>query len=281
MALEFPPEAKTTAGERAAALHGALRADLQQRASRSAGCCSTSGPRSIPADTETTGIAFQFDKPNAEPPQSILLATPPQFTGAWNWSDLVQTLHETLDMARLRAVEPQQLDQRADFRVPAGHDPRDDVAADHHRGGSVDGQQLREPNLMNEALTIRNLAPVLAGRTLLPTITRYNRLESRPRTDNFTRALRAEVRDALWMLCKQWQMGEFAGDDAGSPVGAKIHVDGQQIAKYEPLGQADAGLRPGDTARGHRRAAPDSAFRPARFRSRSTCGCRWAGAGCR
>jgi hypothetical protein len=90
---------------------------------------------------------------------------------------------------------------------------------------------------MNEALVIRNLAPVLAGTTLLPTITRYNRLESRPRTDNFSHALRAEVRDALWMLCKQWQMGEFVGDDAGTPVSAKLHVNGQQIAKYQPLGQ--------------------------------------------
>ena len=94
---------------------------------------------------------------------------------------------------------------------------------------------------MNEALVIRDLTPVLAGTILLPTITRYNRLESRPRTDNFTRALRAEVRDALWMLCKQWQIGEFAGDDAGSPVNAKLHVDGQQIAKYfarsRPLSQ--------------------------------------------
>ncbi len=90
---------------------------------------------------------------------------------------------------------------------------------------------------MNEALTLRNIEPVLSGKTVLPTITRYNRLESRPRTDNFTRALRAEVRDALWMLCKQWQMAEFAGDDAGSPVSAKIHVRGQQIARYEPLGK--------------------------------------------
>lgn len=90
---------------------------------------------------------------------------------------------------------------------------------------------------MNEALTIRNITPVLTGQVLVPTITRYNRLESRPRTDNFARALRAEVRDALWMLCKQWQMGEFAGDDAGTPVSAKIHVEGQQLAKYQPLGQ--------------------------------------------
>lgn len=67
----------------------------------------------IPSETETTGVAFHFDKPNAEPPQSILLVTPPQFTGAWKWDDLVATLHETLDMARVRAVEPQQLDQTA------------------------------------------------------------------------------------------------------------------------------------------------------------------------
>ena len=87
---------------------------------------------------------------------------------------------------------------------------------------------------MNAPLVIRNLSSVLSGQTLLPTFTRYNRLESRPRTDNFNRALRAEIRDALWMLCKQWQMGEFLADDAGTPVSAKVHIEGQQIAKYKP-----------------------------------------------
>ena len=134
---------------------------------------------------------------------------------------------------------------------------------------------------MNEALVIRNLAPVLAGTVLLPTITRYNRLESRPRTDNFTRALRAEVRDALWMLCKQWQMGEFAGDDAGTPVNAKLHVDGQQIAKYQPLGTTACS----SSIRQHRsrRQSSDVPYRSrlARSRSVSTCACRWGGAGCR
>jgi len=87
---------------------------------------------------------------------------------------------------------------------------------------------------VNAPLVIRNLSSVLSGQTLLPTFTRYNRLESRPRTDNFNRALRAEIRDALWMLCKQWQMGEFLADDAGTPVSAKVHIEGQQIAKYKP-----------------------------------------------
>src|SRR5207302_8283220 len=67
-----------------------------------------------------------------------------------------------------------------------------------------------------------------------PAITTWNRLEGRPRTQSFERALRAEVRDALWMLTKQWQMGEFRGSDAGSPVFAKLRVDTTRLTKYRP-----------------------------------------------
>ena len=62
----------------------------------------------------------------------------------------------------------------------------------------------------------------------------WNRLEGRPRTKNFTRALRAEIRDPLWMLCKQWQTGEFKGDDAGSPIFAKAHMATTELTKYQP-----------------------------------------------
>jgi hypothetical protein len=55
-----------------------------------------------------------------------------------------------------------------------------------------------------------------------PTITMWNRLEGRPRTADFDRALTAEIRDPLWMLTKQWQLGEFRADDAGSVVEAQI-----------------------------------------------------------
>jgi hypothetical protein len=36
---------------------------------------------------------------------------PADFTGSWKWQDLVDTLHEVLDMARKRAIEPQHVDQ--------------------------------------------------------------------------------------------------------------------------------------------------------------------------
>lgn len=53
-------------------------------------------------------------------------------------------------------------------------------------------------------------------------ITAYNRLEASPRSTDFDRSLKAEVRDALWMLTRQWQFGEFQGEDAASPVTAQI-----------------------------------------------------------
>lgn len=85
---------------------------------------------------------------------------------------------------------------------------------------------------MNEHVAIADVVPVLAGKRVVPTITLWNRLEGRPRTDNFDRALKAEIRDPLWMLTKQWQMGEFEGDDTGSPVTAKVHIETTQLTKY-------------------------------------------------
>jgi hypothetical protein len=66
-----------------------------------------------------------------------------------------------------------------------------------------------------------------------PAITRWNRLEGRPRTHHFDRALQAEVRDAMWMLSRQWQLGEFVGDDAGSPILARACLDLRLIDRYQ------------------------------------------------
>jgi hypothetical protein len=68
----------------------------------------------------------------------------------------------------------------------------------------------------------------------LPAITRWERVEGIPRAHDLARALRAEVRDPLWMLARQWQMGEFIGDDAGSPVFAKLHLKTTQLTTYTP-----------------------------------------------
>ena len=85
---------------------------------------------------------------------------------------------------------------------------------------------------MAEPFQIANIQATLAER-LFPTVTVWNRLEGRPRTLAFDRALGAEVRDALWLLARQWQMGEFRGDDAGSPVLSRLHLDNTRLTKYQ------------------------------------------------
>jgi hypothetical protein len=65
----------------------------------------------VPSTTETTGIALQYDQPNAAPPQTILIAVPPEIESPWTIWSLQQVLLETLDLARTRAVDPVTLDE--------------------------------------------------------------------------------------------------------------------------------------------------------------------------
>jgi hypothetical protein len=87
--------------------------------------------------------------------------------------------------------------------------------------------------MAEQKFLIDNMALALQ-QVAFPSITLWNRLEGRPRTHHFDRALRCEVRDALWMLARQWQMGELKGDDAGSPVFARLHVTSTRLTKYQP-----------------------------------------------
>ena len=65
----------------------------------------------VPSTTEITGLAFQYDQPNAAPPQTILLAVPPEIGTPWTILSLQQVLLETLDLARIRAVDSEALDE--------------------------------------------------------------------------------------------------------------------------------------------------------------------------
>lgn len=76
--------------------------------------------------------------------------------------------------------------------------------------------------------------PLALDQRYEPTVGIWNRLEGRPRTADFDRALRAEVRDPLWMLTRQWQLGEFRGSDSGSPVTATYSVTAAPPTRFRP-----------------------------------------------
>jgi hypothetical protein len=51
--------------------------------------------------------------------------------------------------------------------------------------------------------------------------------------------LRAAVHDSLWLLGRQWQMGELIGEDAAFPVAVRIETESYKLSRF----------RPGDTGR--------------------------------
>ena len=79
----------------------------------------------------------------------------------------------------------------------------------------------------------------------IPSITTWTRLEPLPREGSMARSLQAQVRDPLWFLTRQWQVGEFVGDDAGSPVQATLGLEQRSITTYRP-GLDDAATVPLD-----------------------------------
>ncbi len=75
----------------------------------------------IPADRETTGVSFNCNRPNAVAPHAVLVAVPPVLRGHWEWDDLVGAVNEALDLAKVRAVEIDQLiDREVDHAAPQG-----------------------------------------------------------------------------------------------------------------------------------------------------------------
>lgn len=59
----------------------------------------------------------------------------------------------------------------------------------------------------------------------MPSLLIWNRLEPQPKNNDLSVALRCEIRDALWMLARQWQMGEFRAEDAGTCAFVKVQCD--------------------------------------------------------
>ena len=58
----------------------------------------------------------------------------------------------------------------------------------------------------------------------MASITIWSRLEPRCRYEDLESGLEARTFDPLWLLARQWQMGEMLGDDAGSPIAANVAV---------------------------------------------------------
>ena len=66
----------------------------------------------------------------------------------------------------------------------------------------------------------------------MASITTWTRLETRQRTDDLDVSLAARVHDPLWLLARQWQLGELRGHDSGTPVGVVVRASSGRLARY-------------------------------------------------
>ncbi|MBW3466678.1 hypothetical protein [Arthrospiribacter ruber] len=65
----------------------------------------------IPQKVQTTGVALHYNQPDARAPQSILMAVPPEIKGQLDLDQILLTVEEALDLAKLRTFEPDDLDE--------------------------------------------------------------------------------------------------------------------------------------------------------------------------
>ena len=72
----------------------------------------------------------------------------------------------------------------------------------------------------------------------MPSITTWSRLEPNVRGASQNETLKARIYDPLWLLARQWQLGELQGDDNGTPVSARLRAECAELTRYVPQGRA-------------------------------------------
>jgi hypothetical protein len=79
----------------------------------------------------------------------------------------------------------------------------------------------------------------------MASITYWSQLQPTPRVSSIAEGLAARVRDPAWLLCRQWQLGEFRGADAGSPAFTRIAAHTARLSSAA-LGTATVPLAAGE-----------------------------------
>jgi hypothetical protein len=171
----------------------------------------TSPAPNSPPESELTGVAFHYDRPDAKAPHTVLLAVPPDLERGWTADGLMQVLRDTLELAKLRAVDLNDIATAGDLF------PGILISSQDGTGKILSALENKRPDTDPEG-------PF--------------RLEPGYRTpdQDVEPGLAARVHDPLWLLTRQWQFGEFAAQDAGSPAFVRLHGSSTPIDAWRPAG---------------------------------------------
>lgn len=76
-----------------------------------------------------------------------------------------------------------------------------------------------------------NVKTTLAGVPTTSSITSWTRLEPQCSNADIGSSSNARLFDPLWLMTRQWQIGEFQGEDTGSPVQARVRATGALLTR--------------------------------------------------
>jgi hypothetical protein len=85
-----------------------------------------------------------------------------------------------------------------------------------------------------ENLVVAKAVPAVLKAVALFAPPAWTRLEPQSVTGDPTPGLTAALHDPLWLLGRQWQLGEFRGEDAGMPVAVRIASEMQRVTAWQP-----------------------------------------------
>ena len=169
----------------------------------------------VPNDNETTGVVFQYDQPNSVAPQAILLAVPPD-PAAPQWTAYHLNANADGNHGPDAHKQSRPRGSGGAGAVSSGHVFCLQCPKRHDFHRFSPGQRLNRRE------------------DIMPSITSWMRLEPFVKTADMHTALQARVYDPLWMLTRQWQMGEFQGEDTGSPIVAQLRGESARLTRYLP-----------------------------------------------
>ena len=192
---------------------------------------------SVPSQHHVTQAAFGFNAPKTRAPNAVLVAVPPDTQRPLEGEDLLRVVMQVQPTSRSRAPRA-----HGSRRAPVG-----DALAD------LPGGAARRYQAGVAVMTNLRRAWLEPGRT------------------DPEAGLRAEVADPVWFLARQWELGEFQGEDASSPV--RVILTPQQVPlRYDATrphldptvipGEALIEAEPGDWWTVGRRARAGSAVAP-------------------
>lgn len=174
--------------------------------------------RPVDADVPAT-MAFGFRTPGSRPPQAVLLVAPPTPQTPLDTPLVRAVLAETRMLTRLRTLRGRDLGPLGALAPSAW------IPADADNGIVLDDTTWDVPSGLEE--------PVV-------------RLEQGAPEGDVDVGLRAETADPLWLLARQWQIGEHQGENMTSPVWATTETQRTPLQAPADRPFADPRAVPGE-----------------------------------